>query len=413
MPNENKPADQSENALRILPFCFVLGLIAIFTYAAQFQSLREGIAGFAVALMVALSALFCGALIGFLFGIPRTLQQENSGPDRKDSANQTKSSTEMPAADLDYRVNTNLEQISDWLTKILVGVGLIQLGKLPGLLWSLGGNLSSGLGNLPTARVFIICLIAYFTVSGFLYGFLWTRLSFGKAVREADQQMLGLIRKVEVASKKIEEFKSQVDKDAHALAVVRSMLNFNAAPPAMPQDELNKILSEASNSTKAEIFWTAADARQKNWNEPKNKAKMERTIPIFRALIHCDINDEFHMNHGHLGFALKDQRVPDWEAAEAELSKAIQLRGSRAKNGWGIYEFNRAVCLVNLDKDWQHARPSREDRRALILADLAVAAADGWTDVILTEQSLMKWMNLNKISEDMLEGQASAAVTSK
>jgi len=31
-----------------------------------------------------------------------------------------------------YSGNTNLEQISDWLTKILVGVGLTQLREIPG-----------------------------------------------------------------------------------------------------------------------------------------------------------------------------------------------------------------------------------------------------------------------------------------
>jgi predicted secreted protein len=61
--------------------------------------------------------LLIGGLLGFLFGIPRTLQQEASQAteqNRKDRPQET-----------NYAVNTNLDQISDWLTKILVGVSQI------------------------------------------------------------------------------------------------------------------------------------------------------------------------------------------------------------------------------------------------------------------------------------------------
>jgi glucosamine-6-phosphate deaminase len=51
-----------------------------------------------------------------LFGIPRSL----AGPE----------GAEDKAAAGAYRPNTNLEQISDWLTKILVGVGLVQFTTL-------------------------------------------------------------------------------------------------------------------------------------------------------------------------------------------------------------------------------------------------------------------------------------------
>jgi hypothetical protein len=36
---------------------------------------------------------------------------------------------------LSTRVNTNLEQISDWLTKIIVGLGLVQLRSVPDYLY--------------------------------------------------------------------------------------------------------------------------------------------------------------------------------------------------------------------------------------------------------------------------------------
>src|SRR5258708_114242 len=61
-----------------------------------------------VALFIGGAALTSGAVFGFLFGIPR--------------ANQEEKTTGLTGEFRDrlYQVNTNLEQISDWLTKIIV-----------------------------------------------------------------------------------------------------------------------------------------------------------------------------------------------------------------------------------------------------------------------------------------------------
>jgi hypothetical protein len=58
---------------------------------------------------IAIASAATGYLLGFLFGISRSLQ----GGDSSESNSQS------------FPGNTNLEQISDWLTKILVGVGLV------------------------------------------------------------------------------------------------------------------------------------------------------------------------------------------------------------------------------------------------------------------------------------------------
>jgi len=66
----------------------------------------------ALAALVAGGAFGVGGLVGFLFGIPRSLAGIKTEDDKSQSGA--------------YRANTNLEEISDWLTKILVGVGLVQ-----------------------------------------------------------------------------------------------------------------------------------------------------------------------------------------------------------------------------------------------------------------------------------------------
>lgn len=75
-------------------------------------------------------------------------------------------------------VNTIIEQISDWLTKIIVGVGLINLMTIQDYLNRLVLSLSKGLGvgyglGAPS---FSLALIIYFTIVGFIAGYLLTRL---------------------------------------------------------------------------------------------------------------------------------------------------------------------------------------------------------------------------------------------
>jgi tetratricopeptide (TPR) repeat protein len=79
------------------------------------------------------------------------------------------------------QVNTSLEQISDWLTKILVGVGLTQLATIPGRLWALGQNFAVA-GSTPIA----LTIILNHAVVGFFAGYLMTRLFLAGAFREAD-----------------------------------------------------------------------------------------------------------------------------------------------------------------------------------------------------------------------------------
>jgi tetratricopeptide (TPR) repeat protein len=127
------------------------------------------------AILWGLACLGVGSLIGFLFGIPRVLQ--GSGATSADEA--------QPAANhARLGVNTNLEQISDWLTKIFVGLGLVQLQKLPEHLNRAATFISSGLA--PDSEFFAGALLIYFAVLGFLGFYLLTRLYFAGAFARAD-----------------------------------------------------------------------------------------------------------------------------------------------------------------------------------------------------------------------------------
>jgi len=151
-----------------------------------------GFWGHATAALLWISAcLVIGGITGFLFAIPRVTRvpAKNSvhagagaGRDASTAAMPTPHGTERG---LGLGINTNLEEISDWLTKILVGLGLVELGKVPDYLQRAGYYVGQSLGENRQAAA--SGLIVFFLGFGFLCGYLLTRMFVGPAFRLADQ----------------------------------------------------------------------------------------------------------------------------------------------------------------------------------------------------------------------------------
>lgn len=145
-----------------------------------------------------LACFAAGAMVGFLFGIPRILQREQppSGSDTSAPPSPATSSEGQRGA-YSLRVNTNLEQISDWLTKILVGVGLIQLQTLPKQVNILAEFIARSMGGGDTYVALACALILYFVIGGFATGYMLTRLYLQGAFARADQHSQQVVAKLE------------------------------------------------------------------------------------------------------------------------------------------------------------------------------------------------------------------------
>lgn len=83
--------------------------------------------------------------------------------------------------------NTNLEEIADWLTKILLGAGLTQVAKLPDALEAMAKKVTpiAGPGAANVVPV-VISTWLFFGVLGFFMGYLMTRLFVAGALTRAD-----------------------------------------------------------------------------------------------------------------------------------------------------------------------------------------------------------------------------------
>lgn len=153
-------------------FAFGLVLIVLFTCSAA-KSWCEGLSLFGRIALLAAAAWVTGGFLGFLLGIPRV----RSG--------QQVAMTERQQELQNFAPNTNLEQISDWLTKILIGATLVNLRDFSNFLWNLAGLASADLAEVSGAQITMLAVIVFYLLCGLIWGYLWSSIRIIRALSEA------------------------------------------------------------------------------------------------------------------------------------------------------------------------------------------------------------------------------------
>lgn len=151
-----------------------------------------------------IASIAAGAAIGFLFGIPRAVRpgngsaQSDNAPSRSNptvdsAAGSTTSQSARAQSAEGLQPNTNLEEVSDWLTKIIVGLGLVHLTDLQTIVGSISANAAAAMSATPNASHTSVAtaIIVGFTIEGFFGGYIYTRLFLQGAFARSDQSMMG------------------------------------------------------------------------------------------------------------------------------------------------------------------------------------------------------------------------------
>jgi hypothetical protein len=188
---------------------FVLGAVLIILYvvSAAGPHLRY----ISVGLFTACAAFLIGTLVGLVLAIPRVVSsgaygyqrstpemsrlsnQETDGPSPADA--EPKPAAVTGEGGQEQRAprllpSTNLAEISDWLTKLLLGAGLVELTRLGQPLGELIDNVARGLGGATasggvteSAVVIAGAILITYVVLGFLGGYLTTAFFYGEALQ--------------------------------------------------------------------------------------------------------------------------------------------------------------------------------------------------------------------------------------
>jgi hypothetical protein len=239
------PQEKGQPGTRVVYALIGPAILAIVVYAAAETSWTI----LAVAGIIAVCAFAIGASLGFLFGIPTYLARSNE-------ANSTDKAS--------YQPNTNLTQVSDWLTKIIIGVSLVQFGQLTKSLGKLGDSLAPSLGGDDTGKSFGIAVVVAFFVIGFLAGYLYTRLRLQWAFAHADRGAFE-----DLVDAKLEQ---QKQADVEALTLASQQLDPAAEEP--PREKLEGALAKASPAAKAQVLNRAQGSEQPSASPPRKRARV-------------------------------------------------------------------------------------------------------------------------------------------
>ena len=128
------------------------------------------------------AAFFVGTIGGFLFGVPKAKTELDSAKTLL-AASPSRIVSDHPQ----YIDNTNLEEVSDWLTKIIVGLSLAQFNKIITFLSYIGDTVGKSVdpSGQYGSKVIAIGSIVIGFATGFLYYYVWTRLSLTESLRRA------------------------------------------------------------------------------------------------------------------------------------------------------------------------------------------------------------------------------------
>ncbi|MBS1520696.1 MAG: hypothetical protein JST50_06860 [Bacteroidetes bacterium] len=140
-----------------------------------------------------------GCAMGFLFAIPKSVQGKPVPVANAQASDKND----------DYNDNTSLEEISDWLTKIIVGLSLTQFNQILDRIDQAAIKISEALkhpGN--DLYVFSYGLIVFYFIAGLTIGYMWTRIDFRKILTKSKKD-LETIKKLQKENSSLKERKEE------------------------------------------------------------------------------------------------------------------------------------------------------------------------------------------------------------
>src|ERR1700722_17532655 len=406
--NDAAGGDPSVARIRIT----TLGTIAAMTLLALVAAMvtTRSAAGSAFVLGVGLTA--GGFVIGLLFSVPRAFAVAGDITQpltRSVDSNEAGDSVQTRPL---YALNTNLEQVSDWLTKIIVGVGLVEAQHLTTFVWNaavtLGGQFNQSEPSLDAdgATTLAVGMLISFPLLGFLLGFLSIRLYISRAMRAADEDVLKPMP-VRLQAKTVREI------DRVYGGFVSQASNAGSLATSVPQEEVDAPAVDAALQAPLDRLRSPQDLIARG-RAAFLKGKPEEAVEAFeRALKVGGESPEVLLDYAR---ALMRMKPTDWNKVVAHLEKARRLMDSvtpldvRKQILWELLNaylylpkptgFTSAIALV---KDYES-----EDLRDDVYSYVYLSAAHG--------QAYEYWMatgqpELAKQQLDMLKDALAHAVS--
>jgi hypothetical protein len=262
-----------------------------------------------IGLTLGISAFISSFFMGTLFGMPkRNNKKENN-----------------------YSLNNSLVEISDWLTKIIVGIGLVNLKEIPGYLISLGEYVrASSKYEGQLLNVYTIGIVVYFGFLGLFIGYNYMRLVLSNKYKYADDNLIR--RELEIAKEKVLEVKEENQQKDKKIIQIQSLVQ---EKEQLTKTLINKVneptISNTNIQTVVKNLIDSDEAKKGNENIELHLDKMidEAKLKLHKGLvIHHD-----------------DPQKGQWKSNSVNNER--ELKASVIEETKGLYKINLQVVSTN------------------------------------------------------------------
>jgi hypothetical protein len=238
-------------------------------------------------------------LLGFLFGLPRPVddvRQLRAAPD-DDSKASAAANGQASLNDAEVsrrpRTNNNLLEISDWLTKVIVGAGLVGLKDLihwfGGIAQVIGEG--SGLQGVALSRVYGGSVMTFFFGWGFLFVYIQTRTIISLIFVTTERTLADVVqRKIDAAlpGQVREAVSAEVRENvapALAKASVGAILQLLYGAPKDAEEQARAFLGQEGNESNARAWlYLACALGQQHAAESNPETKQRLRDEALKAL---------------------------------------------------------------------------------------------------------------------------------
>ncbi|WP_194139794.1 pYEATS domain-containing protein [Flavobacterium hungaricum] len=236
----------------------ILGVIVVIGF--PLASTGNGFSLVFIGLLLAMASLVCGFFTGTLFGMPKRNETDSS----------------------DYTLNNSLVEISEWLTKIIVGLGLVNLTKVPDYLNSVGQFVKKDCKDTCYVDFYAMCILVYFSILGLYMGYNYMRLVLSPQYKIADDNMLKKqlvkvnekLEETTIENKKLKEAATDLQDEMNVKGNVTKELIKMVNQPEIPIEDIQITSSEiASREDVNESEETIQSYVDNMINEAKEKLK--------------------------------------------------------------------------------------------------------------------------------------------
>lgn len=165
----------------------------------------------AIAALILLASALFGGILGFLFGLPRqTPPSAGGGSGASGTGQKGESNTRAPA---EYAMSPALIEIADWLTKIIVGIGLVQFELIRNTFNAVVALFlgAGGVGKFPGGGVVVPTLMMIGLIGGFIAAYLATALALGRELADVALDLFDLKRQRDAAEQRAEKAQQTAD----------------------------------------------------------------------------------------------------------------------------------------------------------------------------------------------------------